>query len=452
MARDLVASLVEARPRQDYEKLHLVRFTLLRETLIKNGEAGTTAARYLEENLAPISKLTANVVLSQATPFFWMNIQRCYNASWGGNDDALLANTRNLVMTAVDSFFAHLPTDHAFSLRSEKEFRLVLPRLKVSVAMPAGEVTLRRVGATTLEIDSPSRRLLINTEDVALDYQLPSLQVPDSPAVLLLSSDRVILEDDYSYSVELDTKNASSLLEQIDKALRLIRLVDGKLGSSIDRYINWYIPLINPNPESTHYSFTAKNLPGVMFLSGSYKFMPLCEAIVHEYHHHEMYVLMGTQDVLGKDADKRLFYSPWRTDARPLNGLFHALHVFTGVADFYSRAVEMDIPELKAFEHSIRYRRVLLYYQLKTGLAQVPMSELPPLGRKIYEFLEQELGRQEAALGSLLGTVPEELLGHFEAWSMLHAELALTVTLPAEFLSQPAVERAGRSPQQALST
>jgi HEXXH motif-containing protein len=448
MSRDLVASLVEARPRQDYEKLLLVRFTLLRETLLKNAETGTLAADYLQENLAPVRNLKAQVVLKKATPFFWMNLQRCYSASWN-DPGSLLDQSRNLLMMAFDSFFEELPQDHSFVLQSEKEFSVVLPRLGIAVSVPEGRAILRRADDTTLEINSPDQQFSIDVTNVPANYRLPSLRVPDSPATLLLSCDPALLEDDYIFSIELDTEHASSLMEQINKALKLTRLVDEKLGALIDRYISWYIPLVNPNPESTHYSFTSKNLPGVMFLSGSYKFLPLCEAIIHEYHHHELYVLMGTQDVLGDETGK-LFYSPWRTDARPLTGLFHALHVFTGVADFYSRAASMNLPELEPYEESIRYRRVLLYHQLKIGLAQVPLLQLPPLGRKIYEYMEQELKRQEKELGDKVRAMPKELLRHFDDWSTLYSELVPEVKLSPEFLSQLEAEHAGQSPQQML--
>lgn len=433
MSRDLVAALVESRARQDYEKLFLVRYILLHETLAKNEGAGARAADYLKKNLGPLGELPAQVVLGKATPFFRMNLLRCYSAN-SNDEDSLMEYSRNLVMMAVDSYFDLLPSDHVFHLRFEEQSHVVLPRLKVRVPVPGGEVTLRRADATTLKISTADGEIPIDLTDVAPEFKLLTFQVPYNSATLLLTCDPALFEKDYISSLEPDTKNVLSLIEQIDKALRLIRLVDEKLSAAINRYVEWYIPLINPNPDSTHYSFTAKNLPGVMFLSGSYRFLPLCEAIVHEYHHHELYVLLATQNVLGEETG-RLFYSPWRTDARPLSGLFHAVHVFTAVADFYSRAVDMNIPELKVFEKDIEYRRMLLCHQLQIGLAQVPRADLPPLGQKIYEYMEGQLARQKAALGPKLIAPPKGLLTHFEDWSALYPELVPEVNLPSEFLS-----------------
>lgn len=431
----MVAALVDSRARRDYDRLLLVKYTLLYETLRNSSAAGAAAAAYLQENLAPLGNLTANVLIKKATPFFRLNVQKCYNAASADDAESLTGHARNLVLMAFDSFFEQLPYGHAVRVEREEGSDIILPRLGVRVAAPGGAATLRRLDAALLEVQAAEGPLVIDTRDVAPDFKLPSFSVPDSPGTILLACDPALFEEDYISNIELDTEHALSLSAQIGKSLSLIRRVDATLGSQIDSHIQWYIPLVNPNPDTTHYSFTAKNLLGVMFLSGSYRFLPLCEAIVHEYHHHELYVLMATQDVLGEQTDKR-YYSPWRTDARPLSGLFHALHVFTGVSDFYSRVMQARPPELETFEKDIRYRRVLLYHQLRIGLAQVEEAELPPLGRRIYKHIEEELGRLGAELGAHTERMPEAVFTHFGDWSTLYPELVPAVRLPAEFASR----------------
>ena len=431
MSRDLVAALVESQARQDSDKVFLVRCVLLEETLAEHGEAGRRAANYLRENLSPVRSLPSQIVIEKATPFFRMNAHRCFNAKRDA-EASLMDYSQNLVMMAVDSYFEHLPSDQRFHFQFEEQFEIVLPRLNLKVPVPAGEVTLRRTDATTIQIVSGNGELSIDVSNVPAEFRALTFRLPHNSATLLLASNTGLFEETYISTIELDTKNVHSLIEQIDKALNLIALVDGNVSALINRYIEWYIPLVNENPAATHHSFSAKNLPGVMFLSGSYRFLPLCEAIVHEYHHYELYILTATRDVFGEPTD-RLFYSPWRTDARPLSGLFHALHVFTAVADFYSRAIKLNLPELEAFQRDIQYRRELLCHQLTIGLAQVPRADLPPLGQKIYDYMEQHLAAQKAELEPALKTQPRQIVTHFDDWSALHPKLVPEVKLAEEF-------------------
>jgi HEXXH motif-containing protein len=59
-------------------------------------------------------------------------------------------------------------------------------------------------------------------------------------------------------------------------------------------------------------------------------FLKLAEAIVHEYFHNELFLHQESAELF--DTRDELYYSPWRDDARPLNGLFHGAFVFTAVA------------------------------------------------------------------------------------------------------------------------
>ena len=433
MSRDLMAALVETQARQDCDKVFLVRCVLLQETLAEEAGAGTRAANYLKENLSPVRSLPSRIVLEKATPFFRMNVHRCFTAN-REDERSLMDYSQNLVMMAVDSYFEHLPCDQPFHFQFEEQSHIVLPRLNLRVPVSAGDVTLKRTDATTIQLVSGNGELSIDLRNVPAEFRPLSFRVPCNSAILLAESNTALFEETYLSSIELDTKNVQSLIEQIDKALNLIALVDEKVSALINRYIEWYIPLVNENPAATHHSFSAKNLPGIMFLSGSYRFLPLCEAIVHEYHHYELYILTSTKNVFGVPTD-RLFYSPWRTDARPLSGLFHALHVFTGVADFYSHAMKVNLPELEVFQRDIQCRRELLWHQLTIGLAQVPREDLPPLGQKIYDYMEQHLAVQKAELEPALRTPPTQILKHFDDWSALHPQLVSEVKLPAEFFS-----------------
>jgi HEXXH motif-containing protein len=164
-----------------------------------------------------------------------------------------------------------------------------------------------------------------------------------------------------------------------------------------------------------------------MFLSEAYNNFHLAEAIVHEFHHSELYILMVVQETLEQRANE-LFYSPWRHDPRPLYGLFHALYVFSGVANFYARAE--TISDLEPHKEQFRQRRLQICHQLRLGLAQVPDNRLAPVGCSIIESIQADLNRHEAALGPLSRELPAPLAAHLKSWRAANPDLASRVRMP----------------------
>jgi HEXXH motif-containing protein len=190
--------------------------------------------------------------------------------------------------------------------------------------------------------------------------------------------------------------------------------------------IHWYVPLSTPDLR-THNSFTTPHLVGVIFLSEAYNDIRLAEAMVHEFHHAELHALMEANEVVEYREDE-LFYSPWRPDPRPLYGLFHALHVFTGVIDFYRKAETTE--ELGAQVDEIRRLRQEICFKIRLGLAQVPREVPAEMGRKILESIEQELAGQEAELDIAHRPIPDKLLTHLNTWKGRNADLVSRVRMP----------------------
>jgi hypothetical protein len=165
-----------------------------------------------------------------------------------------------------------------------------------------------------------------------------------------------------------------------------------------------------------------------MFLSGIYRFMPLLEAIVHEFHHTELYMLMASREVLGED-EHRLYYSPWREDARTIFGLFHACHVFSQVEEFYSRAARS--PAFEDYTEYIAARQLTLCQQLRLGLQQIRKDELPRTGREIYDFMVDQIELRAKEMRFDQNPLPT-IIDHLDKWRDSHPELADSVILPVD--------------------
>ena len=156
--------------------------------------------------------------------------------------------------------------------------------------------------------------------------------------------------------------------------------------------------------------------------------MPLLEAIVHEFHHSELYMLMASREVLWENKH-RLYYSPWREDARTIFGLFHACHVFSQVEAFYSRAGQS--PAFEDYREYIATRRLELCQQLRLGLYQIRKDELPQTGREIHDFIMDQIELREKELGFNRNPLPR-IIDHLDKWRQRHPELADTIILPVD--------------------
>jgi HEXXH motif-containing protein len=152
----------------------------------------------------------------------------------------------------------------------------------------------------------------------------------------------------------------------------------------------------------------------------------MAEAIVHEFGHTELNTLMDTEMLSSEDTRER-FYSPWRSDPRPLSGLIHALYVFSRVSDFLSRAAAH--PSMAARFTSIQAQRTTIYHRLRIGLKQVPLDKLTPLGTEVIEDISLRLKRQADVLGADNQDMPDHIRAHLAAWKVEHSELASAVKM-----------------------
>lgn len=91
--------------------------------------------------------------------------------------------------------------------------------------------------------------------------------------------------------------------------------------------------------ESTHLSASYLEAAGVVYLSLHPHRMTLAEALVHEFQHNKLNLLLATDPIL-ENGFAPLFASPVRPDPRPLRGVLLAVHAFQPIARMYERMEE----------------------------------------------------------------------------------------------------------------
>jgi HEXXH motif-containing protein len=91
--------------------------------------------------------------------------------------------------------------------------------------------------------------------------------------------------------------------------------------------------------EQQHLSASYLEAMGVVYLSLHPHRMTLVEALVHEFQHNKLNLLLGL-DATMENADWPLYASPVRPDPRPLRGVLLAVHAFQPIVHLYERLCE----------------------------------------------------------------------------------------------------------------
>ncbi|WP_258039631.1 HEXXH motif-containing putative peptide modification protein, partial [Streptomyces sp. SM1] len=92
--------------------------------------------------------------------------------------------------------------------------------------------------------------------------------------------------------------------------------------------------LLPPPPPEVRVSASSGDAYGAMVIARPSSALALAEALVHEFQHSKLAVLIHLFPLVSDDRTER-FYAPWRPDPRHLTGLLHGAYAFTGVAGFW---------------------------------------------------------------------------------------------------------------------
>ncbi|GHJ53001.1 HEXXH motif domain-containing protein [Nonomuraea sp. TT08I-71] len=82
-------------------------------------------------------------------------------------------------------------------------------------------------------------------------------------------------------------------------------------------------------------SVTAQHGFGSAAMSLPRDAVTMADTLIHEFQHSKLYAVMDLVPLYETAPD--LYYSPWRTDPRPLSGLLQGAYAYIGVTDFWDR-------------------------------------------------------------------------------------------------------------------
>jgi hypothetical protein len=113
-----------------------------------------------------------------------------------------------------------------------------------------------------------------------------------------------------------------------------------------------------------------------------YPELALLEAILHEYNHNKLNMIMQTETLILSDR-REIYYSPYRPDARHIHGIYLGLHAIAGA---YWVIWNAHLSWVITLPENWQEKSVL--YVLKNGLSLQVLDSygsFSPLGREILE-------------------------------------------------------------------
>ena len=134
---------------------------------------------------------------------------------------------------------------------------------------------------------------------------------------------------------------------------------------------------------------------GLVFLPAGTDDLNLAECWVHEALHQFLFRIEESADVFALNNSAENFYSPWRTDGRPLRMVLHGAFVFSGIASLH---IHWHHQRSENFPGSLEtaFRRL---EESAMALATVQRhGVLSAVGRKIIAAIEAEIAHARTLL------------------------------------------------------
>jgi HEXXH motif-containing protein len=378
-------------------------------------------------------QLRGDSFAARRSPFLMTWVNRVLSQVSSRDGDSIHASLSACMLHFFDSFYEDLPSGSKLELDQRQlgsTAHLISRGVKIDLSAN-GPIEIKKISSSRMSVQSSSGSFeVVFPLEAGLLSVSPINKVPVATGFNLLADcGPTLYEKEYLFKVYSDIPMPERLAGLIADSLEIIFSVWPDLRESFGKTIRYFVP-IHQTEARTHNSFSAQSTVGVIFLSESYDDLKLVEAIVHEFHHNELYMYMQVNELLGANSGSKLYYSPWRNDARPLFGLLHACYVFTAVAN-YMRAAERVSKDTRLAEYYFRGRRQVVE-RLVWGLAQIGEDDVTNLGHELVVWMSRELQGhcRDFGVEKLLEPSADQSR-HLSAWQSTHPDLAGSVRSPA---------------------
>ncbi|PHM72396.1 HEXXH motif-containing putative peptide modification protein [Xenorhabdus sp. KJ12.1] len=220
-------------------------------------------------------------------------------------------------------------------------------------------------------------------EVTALDYQLQS-EFDINMILLTLSAD--------DKGVGVGFQNMDNVIEEKEKVNNALSLLEIFDNISYHECLTFIDTIYLTGSTKGYYirSGCSFNLWGLVFLYAESKnTVPYyIEHIVHECAHHALNVINADDFIVENDPDER-FKAPFREDARPMIGIFHALFVLSRISQSLYKFVRHYDGEYNV-EFSNRLTTSINKYHDALSIVE-DYAKLTPIGNELLEDIKNSM-------------------------------------------------------------
>jgi hypothetical protein len=200
-------------------------------------------------------------------------------------------------------------------------------------------------------------------------------------------------------------------------ALDLMNEFDSLLFGSILHQSRYLLPLHNSS--FSYGSASSEKILGLTYVPAIKNIGDIAECILHESMHQVLFRVETMADVLETGTDQELYYSPWRSDARPIRMCIHGAYVFTGISAFWLRLLEANHSLAQEdFVLTTIYKRAK---QIEIALAQAfKYGKLTAFGEELVngiDFEIKKLYRDSGINSTYFPNVDREMRTHMQRYS-----------------------------------
>lgn len=227
---------------------------------------------------------------------------------------------------------------------------------------------------------------------------------------------RSLNRDAFSY-MDLSDSDILAWESPLAEAWGWIRKASPLLGRELDEGARAIVPILSRTPRA-HASATFREAPGLIAMSRSNDASVLAEAIVHEYHHTKLNVLLNVAH-MGEGLGRPVHYSPWRTDPRPLLGILHGAFTFQAILRFWAEFREAGLETLA--QDRLDQRMFEISRQVAVAVATLrDHAKLTEMGVALVDAIDQSNTETTSRIPKLDERVcrllEAKLAAHRRAW------------------------------------
>jgi HEXXH motif-containing protein len=276
----------------------------------------------------------------------------------------------------------------------------------------------------------------------AVLMQLDAVSVPDRAVIIDPFDDFLFREASEGASREVGRASARAFYDSFQDAIRCFATRCPEVLEEIALVYHAISPSLLASPSGFPSGTTSSSL-GFSCFSLVPDPLVLCEMLVHELSHAHLFAYQDVDPLLdprvhGEGWAPQNLYSPWRDDARALNGVLHAAFVFTRVANMWLRFVEAS-PQ--GCDLGLRRLAVLRYQLLVARGIIAAHATWTPVGKRFFTDLTARIEQidqicrqlnlvdieptytEVASTGRSSGSALERQTAHLARWRARYPEL-----------------------------